>query len=207
MFGVEIAPRRVESASSPTAWTWRVRLAAKAPPTLFSGPRGSGPALIREVQGGPDPRFDHFVPTLPRTVNPIDVRESPGAGRRHPATANRCHLEHAHSSLAWLRAREVSPALSSPRNAWPSRSDPARRAVPPPWPPNLFRLTSTSGTRPSLGSGGPEPAPSPCPAPEDAQVCGAADAARWVPSLTPPAPAAHHRGRVGPVGQPPWGSN
>jgi hypothetical protein len=25
-----------------------------------------------------------------------------------------------------------------------------------------------------------------------------ADAARWVPSLTPPVPAAHHRGRVGP---------
>jgi hypothetical protein len=33
----------------------------------------------------------------------------------------------------------------------------------PPWPPNLFRLISTSGNRPSLGCGGPGPAASPYP--------------------------------------------
>jgi hypothetical protein len=52
-------------------------------------------------------------------------------------------------------------------------------------------------SRSSLGyCDGPGPAASPCPRARGRP--SPADAARWVPSLTPPVPAAHHRGRVGP---------
>src|SRR5262245_14486026 len=70
-----------------------------------------------------------------------------------------------------------------------------------------LRLASTSGTRSSLGSGGSGPAASPCPRARGHP--SPADATRWVLSLTPPVPAAHHRGRVvsGPSSSasPPWG--
>ena len=72
------------------------------------------------------------------------VSAIPGRRSGH-SSGTRARRQHGRCTPSKTRSPS---ATSSPPNGWPSRSGPARRAVPSPWPPDLPRLSSTSGTRP-----------------------------------------------------------
>jgi hypothetical protein len=128
-----------------STWPRRLRLFRVSPRARNASKLRPSPGAVRAA-GQTASSVGHNRVWLARYAHLAGRRSDANPGRRsRHSSGTRARRQHGRCTPSKTRSPS---ATSSPPNGWPSRSGPARRAVPSPLPPPPPRLSSTSGTRP-----------------------------------------------------------